>query len=555
MQEIFAEKLNKYFPLLLVIAIASNATGLFNDILEPDGALYANIAKTIITKNDWINLYVAGTDWLDKPHLPFWLAATSYKVFGINSFAYKLPSFFSFLLGVLYTYKFSDKLFSKELAQLATLIFATSLHVIFSNFDVRAEGYITGFIIAAMYHFYGAMQKPWLKHIAAAAFYAALAMMTKGIFVLVTIFSGFVIYWIATKQWKQFLQPKWYLLLILSLIFITPELFCLYHQFDLHPEKLVLNSVDRYNVSGIKFFFWDSQFGRFFNTGAIKGSGDIFFFVHTTLWAFLPWAFYLFPVAYYKLKNIKQYKPSASIIIYASAFSTFLMFSVSKFQLPHYIVIIFPLLSIIVAKYLLEINTTKALNIVGYIQNITFIVLISFIALIAVAFKLDNLIFTLVITTIATQVFFKIRNDKMLYSIVLKAICFSVLLALFLNIIFYPQLLKYQAGMMAGKWQQKHLAGKKVVMFKTDFYSFEFYGNAQLKTENTISEFIKTDSSILLFTPKSEIKNLNTDSFSTKVLQAFPHFHISELNARFFNYKTRSEALDTFLIVDVKKKY
>ena len=35
------------------------------------------------------------------------------------------------------------------------------------------------------------------------------------------------------------------------------------------------------SVSGIRFFFWDSQFGRFFNTGPIKGSGDPFFYFHT----------------------------------------------------------------------------------------------------------------------------------------------------------------------------------------------------------------------------------------------------------------------------------
>ena len=280
MQDSFAQKINKYFPLLLIISLAANATGLFNDILEPDGALYANIAKTIVQKNDWINLYAFGTDWLDKPHLPFWLAAVSYKVFGITAFAYKLPSFLCFLLGTFYAYKFSSKLFSTPLAQLSTIIYTTSLHVVLSNFDVRAEGYLTCFVIASCYHFFCAMQNKWLKHVVVAALYAAFAIMTKGVFVLITIASGFVVYWIITKQWKQFLQPKWYLLLALSFVFIAPELYCLYQQFDLHPEKLVF---EKHNVSGIKFFFWDSQFGRFFNTGPIQGSGDIFFFVHSLL--------------------------------------------------------------------------------------------------------------------------------------------------------------------------------------------------------------------------------------------------------------------------------
>lgn len=205
------EKLNKYFPLLIAIAIAANATGLFVDILEPDGALYASVAKTIVQKNEWLNLYAVGKDWLDKPHLPFWLTALSYKVFGINAFAYKLPSFLCFLLGLFYTYQLTKKLYNTTTAQLATAVYATTLHVILSNFDVRAEGYLTAFVIASIYHFYNAMQSPWLKQIIAAAFFAALAIMTKGIFVLITIASGFVVYWIATKQWRQFISIRWYL--------------------------------------------------------------------------------------------------------------------------------------------------------------------------------------------------------------------------------------------------------------------------------------------------------------------------------------------------------
>jgi 4-amino-4-deoxy-L-arabinose transferase-like glycosyltransferase len=35
--------------------------------------------------NDFVNLY-NNTDWLDKPHFPFWITATSLKILGVNSF-------------------------------------------------------------------------------------------------------------------------------------------------------------------------------------------------------------------------------------------------------------------------------------------------------------------------------------------------------------------------------------------------------------------------------------------------------------------------------------
>ncbi len=549
MQSTTANKISKHFVTLVIIGLAANATGLFNDILDQDSALYASIAKNIVVKNDWVNLYAFGDDWLDKPHLPFWLSALSFKFFGINPFAYKLPSFLCFFVGVFYTYKLAAKIYNKQVAQATTLIYITSLHVILSNFDVRAEGSLTAFVVASIYHFYCAMESPWLKNLIAAAFYAALAMMTKGIFVLITIASGFVVYWIVTKQWKEFINPKWYLLLLLSFVFIAPELYSLYQQFDLHPEKLVFET---HNVSGLKFFFWDSQFGRFFNTGPIKGSGDLSFFFHTTLWAFLPWAFYLFIAVYNKIKNIKTNKKSTTIIIHSSALISFLLFSVSKFQLPHYIVIIFPMFSMLVADYLLNIKNEKVVKQLNIVQYVVYFVLIVFISIASVFFRLDNVLIPLISAMIATYLFLHILKEKTVYGIITKGLCFSVLLALFLNIVFYPQLMQYQAGMMAGKWQQKNMPDKKIQLYKSNDFSFEFYGNVQMKRENNIADLFKNDVNPVFYTTKNEAEKINKDSFCIKEIAAFSYFHVTQITPTFFNYKTRSQTLDTFVIAEVK---
>lgn len=91
----------KAFPYFFLAGILINANGLLNPILEPDGALYATISKHIALKGEWFNLYGDGHDWLDKPHFPFWMAALSFKIFGITSFAYKLPAFLFLVMGQL----------------------------------------------------------------------------------------------------------------------------------------------------------------------------------------------------------------------------------------------------------------------------------------------------------------------------------------------------------------------------------------------------------------------------------------------------------------------
>jgi 4-amino-4-deoxy-L-arabinose transferase-like glycosyltransferase len=130
--------LHRWFVPLLIPAILVNAGGLLIPILEPDGALYATIAKTIARSGNFADLYVDGKDWLDKPHFPFWMAALSMRVFGVNGFAYKFPALVFWAAGAGYTWRFALSLYGKPVAQLATLIYVSAAHLVISNNDVRA---------------------------------------------------------------------------------------------------------------------------------------------------------------------------------------------------------------------------------------------------------------------------------------------------------------------------------------------------------------------------------------------------------------------------------
>ena len=84
----------------------------------------------------------------------------------------------------------------------------------------------------------------------AAAFTAA-AIMTKGIFILIIPFSALFFDMLLKKELKKNLKIKWLLVLILTFIFIIPEIYAVYQQFDLHPEKVVFG---KKNVSGDKIY-------------------------------------------------------------------------------------------------------------------------------------------------------------------------------------------------------------------------------------------------------------------------------------------------------------
>lgn len=546
--------LHKWFPAFLIIGILLNATGLFSYILEPDGALYAGIAKRIAATNDWINLYAKGGDWLDKPHFPFWLTALSFKLFGINSFAYKLPAFIFWLAGIYILFIFIKQVYNKATAELSTLIYVIAAHAVISNFDVRAEPYLTTVFLGALYFLYRYQKTRRLNNIIWAAVFTACSIMTKGIFILIPLAGALILYLFTTKQWKEFGNTAWYIYILLTGLFILPELYCLFVQFDMHPEKIVYG---RTHVSGLRFFFWDSQFGRFFNTGPIKGKGNPFFFVHTILWAFLPWTVVLCMSVFNIFRKL-FHQPKDDLLIKYSALITFLLFSFSGFQLPHYIIIIFPQLAALSADYLLKIsNKLRLMNVFIKIQSIMLYIISIAVILIAFFFNLKGQWFVFVfIILLNIIVIIPLRNIALIIFLK-KSFCMSLIVHLFLNLFFYPQLGHYESGMQAARWSNKNDKHNPVAVFPEESNSLEFYSNKEvtvIPTLDSLNNFVKNTPGALIYTAENNLQSLKQQGIQTNIVKQFDFYPVSKLNFKFINYKTRSSAISKVDLLQCKSE-
>ena len=539
-------KSNRNFLFFLLAVVAINAISLFTVVMDQDSALYAAIAKTMTQSGDWVNLFSFGNDWLDKPHLPFWITAFSFQLFGISSFAYKLPSVLICFLGVFYLYKTAKLFYNEKVAQIASIIFLTSLHLILANFDVRAEGYLTTFSIAGFYYLYKVYKNGEWYNIILAAFFCAAAVMTKGIFVLLTLIGGFVLYWLTTKQWRQFINWRWWLILLLTTLFIMPELYCLYVQFDLHPEKTVYGNQ---GVSGLRFFFWDSQFGRFFNTGPIQGKGDISFFIHSTLWAFLPWSVALIMGGIAFCKRLKNQLNQEIMMLVWSAVLTFLLFSFSKFQLPHYIVILFPHFAVFIAIWLttsLKNSEKKVLTCAMWIMIIVLAILIIFLSIIFPFFNLW-LFSAIVLTVLLALIGF--RKAEWVKRLLWQGICFAFLGAMFWSQFIYGTIQQYNAGMNAAQWINQNYQNEKVIMVGCKNMSMAFYLQSEYETKATFMvEDFSQDKSVLLFCPLTSIEEIDTQNIEVEILQEFDYYRITILTSKFLSGKNRPEKLKKYVV-------
>lgn len=555
MQDILSDQKTKWLYLFIGFAVFLNLTGLFVPVIGPDGVLYASIAKHMVLHQNYADLFAEGKDWLDKPHFPFWATALSFKIFGINTWAYKIPGILFVLMGAFYTYRMARELYNKQTGLWAVLILLTSQHIIICTMDVRAEPYLTGLIMASVYHFYRSLEKKWFLHLVLASLFAACAVMTKGVFALIPIGGAIGGELLIKKNWKMVFNFRWILALILVFIFILPELFTLYTQFDLHPEKVVFG---RQNVSGIKFFFWDSQFGRFFNTGPIKKSnGDITFFLHTILWAFLPWSLIFYTSLYqFFRKNFKQ-PGKAEWYGVCGGLLTLLIFSVSKFQLPFYITIVFPFFSILCANYICKLELASSVKAIRIVQIVVCSLMMILIALLHYFFQPDNITFFKVFLLLAAVILFVIVTRSEVngrFKIFYQTCAVVFFVNLYFNLAYYPRLLTYQADNEAAFWINEHNQHNlPVVQTELGFpYGLYFYTNAPVYFKRDGEEAALPQKPYLLYASKEVIDQYVKDGIPLQRLKTFDKYRITMVKGKFLNHKTRQDVLTTTEVVLIK---
>ncbi len=545
--------LDKWFYWLLLVGICVNASGLILPVMEPDGALYATISKTMVLSGDYVNLKVQGKDWLDKPHFTFWITALSFRLFGMNGFAYKFPAFLFWLSGAYFIFAWTKKLYNTQSARLSVLIYLAVEHLIISNNDVRAEPYLTGLIVAATYFYYRTYKEnKWIFIIPGSLFLAA-AVMTKGIFIAAIVASGFIAEWIFKKKWSEFRNPRWLLAIFLLILFITPELFCLYIQFDRHPEKLIYGHT---HVSGIRFFFWDSQFGRFLNTGPIRGEGNLLFYTHTLIWSFLPWSVFVILLIVSRIKNIRQSTDSGTDYISPVIFITgFIIFSLSQFQLPHYLNILYPFLSIMVSHFLINLNGPVYHKTISYTQNILYILFFLFAIVLAVILGLHDLVLICLVLPGLAFIIYRFFPGDQLVNIFGRSFLAVLAVSLFLNFFVYPEIFNYQSGMKAASFLKKNNQTEPVYTFSELIpeFAFEFYSTQPVYLIKQ-SELYTLKGNIRVFAPKIKIDSLRNEGFIIQDTLSFPHFHISKLNGTFIDSRTRARAVDSSMLATILPK-
>jgi 4-amino-4-deoxy-L-arabinose transferase-like glycosyltransferase len=540
---------NIYWLLFFLLGIVY-IIGLFVPLLDNDSAHHANIALHMYLTGDYVSLIDEGRDYLDKPHLLFWLAATSYHFFGVSSFSYKFPSFLFTIFGVYSTYRLGRSLYNSEVGRLSALVIASAFAFMLANNDVRMEAILTASIAFATWQLVDWADKKSLVNAMGTALGLALAFSTKGLIGVFVPAAGIFFYLLYKKDWSAFYHWQLALIIVSFFVFISPVLYCYYLQYDLHPEKLIRG---KSGWSGVKFILWQQTFERYEGTSfGGAGSKDYFFFFHSFLWAFAPWSLIAYIAVVNRIRNFANRKYEWLTV------GTFLIMAVmitfSGFKLPHYINIIFPSISVLTSAYLMEkFNAETITRRLLVMQLVICLLCLAVAALMnGWAFPLKSWLVFVIMVLLVTACLAVLKAMK---SDCQKIIALSVLTSTFifyqLNSNFYPQLLTYQGGNeLAFKTKKK--VDPANVFFWPYIYnpSFQFYSK-ELKKEFSDS-VLNQNHPVWVLTDRNSFAQLKQKNLP--VLQLYSHhdYNIGTMSLKFINPNSRKETLDSLFLVRIK---
>ncbi len=287
------------WTLLLLVFAAVHVAALFAPpLLDDADATHACAAQHMARSGDWVTLQVDGIRYLEKPPLPYWLAAVDYHLFGYNVFATHLPLTLGVLGLAILAWAWGRRAYGDRAAFYAALSILTSVGVFLFTRIFIPEVLLTLLLAFALYNFLIGLEdeKPGRFYLTWAAL--ALAMLAKGLVAPVFFLIAAVPYlWLTGdwRRWRQFRLPSG-ILLFLAIAAPWHILAGLRNPGAGHP---VGNIPSPGNVHGFFYFYFINEqvlrfLGRRYPVDYNKLPFALYWSLHL-VWLF-PWSLYL-PVA------------------------------------------------------------------------------------------------------------------------------------------------------------------------------------------------------------------------------------------------------------------
>ncbi|MFY9742056.1 MAG: glycosyltransferase family 39 protein [Candidatus Sulfotelmatobacter sp.] len=288
------------YAALAIVFLAVYVGSMFTPpLLDDADSTHAEAAREMLVSGNYVTLHINGVRYLEKPPLPYWLVAFSYKVFGVNEFATRLPMVLSVLfLGVL-AFRWGRRAFGERTGIYAALfVYTCAGTYLFTR--VLIPDVLLSLLIAASAYFFLTALEPQARAWRWYAGYAAMALgvLTKGLVALVFPGGAAFFFLLVTGEWRRWREFHPLSGAVLFLAIAVPW----------HILAALQNPGTPGHHGFLWFYFVNEHFLRFLGKRYPKDYNKLPASLYWTLhlvW-FFPWSFYFPAVLRSAVKQWRQ---------------------------------------------------------------------------------------------------------------------------------------------------------------------------------------------------------------------------------------------------------
>jgi len=311
-------------------------------LVGADEPRYAQIAREMLQRSDWITPTLQGKPWLEKPVLYYWQAMLSFRVAGVSDQTARLPAAFDATLLIALIYLFLRRFRPGSELDGALITASCTAMVIFAHAAATDMPLAVCFSIAllAWYAWYDTSRKIYL---AACYFALALGTLAKGP-VAPALAAVIILLFVAVKRdWQAIRRTLWIPGILLYLAVMLPWYV----------------AVQLRNPEFFRFFILEHNLARF-SQNVYHHHQPFWFYLPVFLLAMMPWTIVLILAVAERARLIwsegKQAFSSSEdswpLFLLLWMLVPVLFFSASQSKLPGYILPAVPAGALLVAEYL-----------------------------------------------------------------------------------------------------------------------------------------------------------------------------------------------------------
>ncbi len=295
---------------------------------EPDEGRYAEIPREMVESGDWLVPHFDYVRYFEKPPLLYWATALSFRAFGVNEWAFRLPNALFALLCVLSLYLFARRPFGEVTAFLSAIILMSAFGFFAMGRVVTTDMLFTFLLCLSLLSFDSFYRTGRRRQLCLFYISLGLATLTKGPVAILLMGATIVPFLLAEGRLRFIKELRLFWGIPLFLAVAAPWFIAI----SLKEGEF------------FSFFFVDQHLMRFLTTRH-KRTGPVYYFIPVVLGGLFPWSLFI-PRAV-----VQAWRRSEMRLFFIWSLVVFVFFSLSRSKLPPYVLPLFPSVSLIIAAF------------------------------------------------------------------------------------------------------------------------------------------------------------------------------------------------------------